>query len=72
MQCARTSRLMAGRPAAPSAREHEVHLYGYHVFAHNPTVLTNRVRYDTKRLSENIFRCIYCNTITIKKEQKQI
>ena len=51
---------MAGlRGRAERAACLHLRLHGYHVFAHGPTVLTNRMRYDTKRHFLKIFFVVY-------------
>ena len=55
---------MAGRPRRVRSALRLVHLHGYMFFAHGPTILTNRVRYDTKRHFLKIFFVVY-SIITI-------
>ena len=55
---------LAGWPAAPSVREREVLCASCismvtMFFAHGPTVLTNRVHYDTKEHFLKIFFAVY-------------
>ena len=39
-----------------------VHLHGYYVFAHGPTILTNQVCYDTEGHFLKIFFIVYSIT----------